>query len=112
MGEALVAMAGPLSNIFLAVFFGIMIRLTLFPSLLAPFTYIVLINLVLATFNLVPIPPLDGSKILFSIFPNSLVGVREFLEKNGYFILIFFVFFLWQYVFPLIYFQFSLLTGL
>lgn len=111
-GEAIVAMAGPLSNIFLAIFFGLIIRFGVFPSLINPFIYIVLINLVLATFNLVPIPPLDGSKIIFSLFPNSFLEVREFLEKNGYFILIFFVLFLWQYLLPLVALEFNLLTGL
>ncbi len=111
-GEAIVALAGPLSNICLAVFFGLLIRLGVFTSLLSPFIYIVLINLLLATFNLVPIPPLDGSKILFSIFPNSLLGLREFLEKNGLFVLIFFIFFLWRYVYPIILVEFRLLTGL
>lgn len=111
-GEAMVAMAGPLSNIFIAFVFGIIIRLSLFPSLLNPFIYIVLINLVLATFNLVPIPPLDGSKILFSLFPNKFLEAREFMERNGLFILIFFIFFLWQYLIPIIAVEFSLLTGL
>ncbi|MFZ2521951.1 MAG: site-2 protease family protein [Minisyncoccia bacterium] len=111
-GEAMVAIAGPLSNIFLAVIFGILIRVAVFPSLLSPFIYIVLVNLLLATFNLVPIPPLDGSKILFSLFPNKLHEVREFLERNGLFVLIFFVFFLWQYVYPIVLVQFNLLTGM
>ena len=111
-GEAIVAIAGPLSNIVIAIFFGIIIRIGLFPALLNPFIDIVLINLVLATFNLVPIPPLDGSKILFSLFPNNLAEVKEFLERYGMFLLIFFIFFLWQYVFPLISVEFSLLTGL
>lgn len=111
-GEAKVAIAGPLSNIILAVFFGILVRLGLFPSLTEPFVYIVLINLLLATFNLVPIPPLDGSKILFSIFPNSLSEAREFLERNGLFVLVFFIFFLWRFVYPIILLEFRLLTGL
>jgi Zn-dependent protease len=111
-GEAIVAIAGPLSNIFIALVFGLLIRFGLFPFLSEPFQYIVLINLVLATFNLVPIPPLDGSKIIFSILPNRLQAVRVFLERYGFFILIFFVFFLWQYVFPLISTEFTFLTGL
>ncbi|MEQ1561282.1 MAG: site-2 protease family protein [Nitrospira sp.] len=111
-GEALVAIAGPLSNIFIAVVFGLMIRFGFLTSLLNPFIYIVLINLVLATFNLVPIPPLDGSKILFSLFPNSMSGIREFMEKHGFLILIFFIFFLWKFIFPLVYLEFGLITGM
>jgi Zn-dependent protease len=111
-GEAMVAFAGPLSNIAIAVFFGTLIKLGLFTSLASPFLYIVLINLVLAVFNLVPIPPLDGSKILFSIFPNSLASFRNYMETYGFFVLIFFVLFLWDSLFPIIAWLFRLLTGL
>lgn len=111
-GEAMVAFAGPLSNIVIAVFFGLLIRFGVAPTLMSPFVYIVFINLLLATFNLIPIPPLDGSKILFSLFPNNLHEARAFLERNGLFVLIFFVFFLWQFVYPIVTAEFTLLTGL
>ena len=111
-GEALVAIAGPLSNICIALVFGFFIRLSFLPSLTEPFVYIVFVNLVLATFNLVPIPPLDGSKILFSILPYNMQNVRDFLERNGVYLLIFFVFFLWQFVFPIVSWEFNLITGL
>jgi Zn-dependent protease len=111
-GEAMVAAAGPLSNIIVAVIFGLLIRAGIGgSSLLEPFAYIVLINLVLATFNLVPVPPLDGSKILFSFLPYSMRGIQNFLETYGTFILIFFVFFLWSYLFPIISWEFRLITG-
>ena len=115
-GEAIVAVAGPLSNIFVAVVFGLLLRFGVLSSLGVGFIYIastiVFINLVLATFNLVPVPPLDGSKILFSFLPYSLQNVRNFLERNGTYILIFFVFVLWKFMLPLISIEFSLITGM
>src|SRR3989344_2299634 len=70
-GEMLVAIAGPASNLALALFFGLLIRFggegALPASFLSIATLVVITNLVLAIFNLVPIPPLDGSKILFSL---------------------------------------------
>ncbi len=112
MGEAIVAFAGPLSNILLAVIFAILLRAEMFPSLFPFFVYIIIVNLALATFNLVPIPPLDGSKIIFNFFPNSLAGIRNFFEKYSLAILIFFVIFLWDYVAPLIAIEFHFLTGI
>ncbi|MES3005089.1 MAG: site-2 protease family protein [Patescibacteria group bacterium] len=115
-GEARVAFAGPLSNICIALVFGLMIRFGVAsgfgPEFLQISAMIVLINLVLATFNLVPIPPLDGSKILFSVLPYRFQSIRESMEQNGLFILIFFVFFLWKFILPVVMREFTLITGL
>ncbi|MBI4155657.1 MAG: site-2 protease family protein [Candidatus Zambryskibacteria bacterium] len=111
-GEALVAFAGPAANILITLVLGFFIRFGIFTELQNAFATIVFINLILATLNLVPIPPLDGSKILFSVLPNSLMEVRGFLEKNSLFVLIFFIFFLWQFILPLVSLEFSLITGI
>ncbi|HRH26577.1 MAG TPA: site-2 protease family protein [Parcubacteria group bacterium] len=115
-GEAKVAMAGPLSNILIALFFGLLIRFGILTSLGESFLYIgtmiVFINLVLATFNLIPIPPLDGSKILFSFLPYSKNNIRDWMEQNGIFLMLFFVFFLWKFIVPIVYWEFILITGL
>ncbi|MHB1316656.1 MAG: site-2 protease family protein [Minisyncoccota bacterium] len=116
-GEAIVAFAGPLTNILIAIFFGIIIRLAVLGTIIVSVSFvqilstIVFINLILAVFNLVPIPPLDGSKILFSIFPNSLMDFRRTLETYGTSILIFFVFFMWKFLIPVVAFSFRLITG-
>ena len=115
-GEAMVAFAGPLSNILIALLFGFLIRFGILLSFGDAYVYIasmiVYINLVLATFNLMPTPPLDGSKILFSLIPNSLSEIRSWLEKNGFVFLLLFVFFLWQFIIPLVSLEFKLITGL
>ncbi len=73
--EALVAFAGPGTNILLALVFGLAIRFfheALSPSLLVAFAIIASINIMLAIFNLIPFPPLDGSKILSVLLPGAV----------------------------------------
>ncbi len=115
-GEAIVAVAGPAANICLALFFGLLIRFGALDQFGHAFVYIastiVFINLILATFNLIPVPPLDGSKIFFSVLPYRMQHFRFWFERNSIFILIFFVFFLWQFVLPLVSLEFYLITGL
>ena len=52
---------------------------------------IVLINIVLGVFNLLPIPPLDGSKVLFAFIPYQWYRLQSFLEQYGFLILIVFI---------------------
>jgi len=117
-GEAIVAFAGPFINICIAVVFGLLIRLVVLGVFVLPTGFvqiagtIVFINLILACFNLVPIPPLDGSKILFAFLPHRLAHIRETLEIHGFTLLIFFVFFLWRFLIPVVRFFFGLITGL
>ena len=112
-----VASAGILANIALAVFFSIVIRLSsvlaFIPESFIPLaSVIVLLNIVLAIFNLIPIPPLDGSKILFGLLGYKAIKFERFFERYSIIVLLFFVFFLWQFITPVIYLIFSLLTGL
>jgi Zn-dependent protease len=124
-GTIWVAVAGILANILLAVIFGLLIRFgpilgfgayTGDSLIMVPFYKIAIIvvqlNLVLALFNLVPIPPLDGSKILFALLPGRFRYIENFLEQWGVFILLLFIFTLWQFVAPLINIAFYLITGL
>lgn len=115
-GEALVAAAGPLANIVLALIFGLILRFGLLGEMLGAsiglLGFIVLINITLAIFNLIPIPPLDGSKILFALLPARLMSLRQNLERFGIFFALFFLFFLWQFFSPLVLKLFGQITGL
>lgn len=71
--EAIVAGAGPLSNLAIALVFGAVIRLNIFGGLNPVLFLIVVINTMLFIFNLLPIPPLDGSKVLEALLPRNLV---------------------------------------
>ncbi len=116
-GEAIVAAAGPLSNLSIALVFGLALRfvgpLGILPdSLLSATATLVFINILLAVFNLVPIPPLDGSKILFAFLPYHMRRVREFLERYGFMFVLIFIFFLWQFLYPVVEMVFRLILGL
>ena len=115
-GTIAVASAGILANFFIAIIFGIIIRLTLGFSLPEDFysiiSIIVVINLSLGIFNLVPIPPLDGSKILFPFFPTSASAFILAYEQYSLIILLVFIVFLADYLAPILGFLFHFLTGL
>lgn len=92
-GSLKVALAGPAANLSLAAIFGLLIRFFSLPETTSIlFSLIVIYNLILALFNLIPIPPLDGSHILFSFLPSRFDGVKLFLVQYGLFIFLAFLF--------------------
>jgi Zn-dependent protease len=98
-GPAVVGAAGPLSNVIIAVVFGFALKALLITGNVSAdfssftfvvFYYVILINLMLAFFNLIPFPPLDGSKLLFALFPIR-EETKMYLEQYGFFLLIPFI---------------------
>lgn len=65
----------------------------------------------LLVFNLVPIPPLDGSKLLFALFPEKARSIQQVMERYGIFIVLFFVMFLFDLIQPVIEWLFRILVG-
>lgn len=115
-GSLKVALAGPGSNLLIALFFGLILRFFNFSiansALGLIFSYIVYINILLAVFNLMPIPPLDGSHILFSFLsPTSAYKIQAFLSSISIFLLFIIIFFLFPWLSYVIDLIFRLITG-
>lgn len=104
-GTLKVSIAGPVTNFIIAIIFSLFIRFLNIPQQL-PFilpqqsaffiellSIVAIYNFLWGLFNLVPIPPLDGSWILFRFLPQRLVKIKMFIQQYGLFLLIFFIFF-------------------
>ncbi len=117
LGEFATSFAGPLSNIIIATVFILVIRFSDVLGLSSVFVelslVVVMINSVLAFFNLIPIPPLDGYRIVALLLPQETADKFEYISQRfGLFIVLFFVLFLWNPIFMLIVSLLEILTGI
>ncbi|MDE2188131.1 MAG: site-2 protease family protein [Patescibacteria group bacterium] len=116
LGEFLIAAAGPAINIVIAVVFSLLIRfapmLSLNTAFLAISSYVVMINIVLALFNLIPLPPLDGSHILFALLSPRQQHIRAGIERYSLIFMFIALIVVWPMVSPLINVVFHLLTNM
>ena len=92
-GLMLTALAGPVSNVLLALLTAVIVGLSGVPAVAMPVvrSFIVL-NVLLAFFNLLPIPPLDGSRVVDSLIPNSLRPAWDAFAQYGAFVLVALIF--------------------
>ena len=113
-GAAKVAVAGPLVNLGLALLFGAFVRLwgdAVSPILLDLMNITVATNIVLALFNLIPIPPLDGHWLLLTFLPTRYYALRSALYRYQWLLLVFVIFFLFPMLVPVMRGLGILLTG-
>lgn len=99
-GSILVSLAGPLSNLVMAVITVVLLRVGLLSgSFAVQFGwFFVQINVLLFVFNLLPIPPLDGSHVLFALLPGDTLRLRWQLSQYGFLLLMVVIFFVPQVV--------------
>ena len=112
-GPALVAIAGPLMNLFLAIFFAMLFNFQIFASTGVNDLLIgaIVINLALFSVNIIPVPPIDGSKVLFAIIPDRFYYLAETMQRYSLFIVLILIMFIDSIIFPVINLLFYLLTG-
>jgi Zn-dependent protease len=117
LGEFATAFAGPFSNIVIAGIFIILIRMSESLGMTSVFVelclVVVMINAVLAFFNLIPIPPLDGYRIVSLLLPVHMAERFEyFSQRFGIFLVLFFVLFLWNPIFMIVISLLEVLIGI
>lgn len=115
-GTIAVGLAGVLTNLLIALIFGLLIRYSVELGITSgPFlqmvAFIAQINITLAVFNMLPFPPLDGAKVLFAILPYRFQYIHDYLEHNWLLFIVFIVFFAQQIISPISSFLFMIITG-
>ncbi len=103
-GAALVGLAGPLSNFVLAFIGAILLHLLATSNInIVNFLVIFIeINVALMVFNLIPFPPLDGSRLLYALAPEPVRNFMERIESMGFMVILIFIFFVFQFIAPII----------
>lgn len=102
-GLALVGIAGPLTNLALACLAALILRNVVLVGLAEQFiVYFFYVNVGLFVFNMIPLPPLDGSRVLYAVAPEPIKRVMEQIESYGIIVVIIFVSFFYGAISPLL----------
>lgn len=103
-GMALVGLAGPISNLALACLAGLVFQIAPISSIVVAdgIAIFALINIALFVFNMIPFPPLDGSRLLYAFAPEPLQRVMRTIEQMGFMAILLFIFFGYQFIAPII----------
>lgn len=111
-GGALVAVMGPVTNLLIAaIAAGIVILIGPVASVVSAIMHaIILTNIALAVFNLIPVPPLDGHHILFAIIPDSFAHIKYQLQKYSLVLVLILVVFGWRLIEPVVLWMYQLLV--
>lgn len=102
-GMAMVALAGPFTNLVLAIFISLWIRILPVSGLaLDFFELFVLVNVGFFVFNMIPFPPLDGSRLFYALAPDSLRAIMRQIEGFGLVGIMVFIFLLFPFISPIV----------
>ncbi|HLZ14507.1 MAG TPA: site-2 protease family protein [Candidatus Saccharimonadales bacterium] len=102
-GAALVALAGPLTNLLLAVIASLVIRaVNAGPTVISALGIFMEINISFFVFNMLPLPPLDGSRLLYAVAPEALQDIMYRIEAAGFMVTIALLLVLSPFISPLI----------
>jgi len=113
-GPAKVALAGPAVNLTLAILAGMVIRFAgadLPPLFVSMLGFVVWINIVLAFFNLIPVPPLDGHWLLMTFLPARFYGLKVAMYRYQWLLIVLVIFYVFPRLIPLMGGLFTILTG-
>ena len=100
-GSAIIGVAGPLTNLVLAIFGGIVIKIFFFnlnQQLINFLLLFIQVNIGFFIFNMIPFPPLDGSRLLYAFAPEFLQNIMRRIESYGFIAIIVFIMFIFQFI--------------